>query len=137
MTSSGGHIEVEREHLLIALAPYFFPLTLFFLIIAHSILQFLGLTYMFIAYTEYLIMGALLGWHTVTSIQVIAQGQLEIERIGLFLSLSIIYVLFFFWTGLFISILIPDFYLADFLSLSYKQIITAYSHCVNIIFNGL
>lgn len=129
LSKTGGHVVVERENLFVALAPYFFPLPVLVLALIHLLIRGIGIRYAIVGYVEYVLFGFFLGWHVVTSLQIIIYGQQEIFRIGLFFSLSLIYALFFFWSGLFLSLLISDFYLADFFALSYKKIISGYYHC--------
>ncbi|MEW6535151.1 MAG: hypothetical protein AB1454_05970 [Candidatus Auribacterota bacterium] len=126
VTAKGGYIDAEREHLLVALAPYFFPLPMLLLLFAHSIIVLFGVWHRPVVYIEYCFTGLLIARHVIDSVNAIMDGQIEINRFGLFFSLSCIYSLLFLWSGLFLSIFLADFYLADFIVMSYKQITLVY-----------
>jgi len=126
LNSKGGHVEVERLNLVATLGPYFFSIPFAGLIIIHCAIIFLITPNPLVLYTEYTAAGFFLGWHVVTSFHVIRLGQTELKRQGLFFSICAIFTIFLFLNGMFLCILSPNFYLANFFKLSYKETIEIY-----------
>ncbi|MCB1194794.1 hypothetical protein KDK77_01290 [bacterium] len=123
---NSGYVEVDRESVLGALAPYFFPIPLLIVAAAHGIFSILHIMNPALRGVEFFALGLGIGWHVVSSVVVLFQDHRDISQTGLFFSLSIIYTLFLFWCGLFTTILSPYFYLADFFAVSYKEITFIY-----------
>ena len=126
-----GYVDVDKETVLGALAPYFFPIPLFLIVLGHGMLSLCHIRNPMVYYVEYGLLGFFIGWHVLTSLLIMYQEQFEITRIGLFFALSVIYALFLFWCGLFVSIISPDFCLADFVSVSYKEVTSIYTTIIH------
>lgn len=125
VSRDGGHVDVERHSAIAALAPYYFSIPLAVLVMVHGLLLLAGWMHEWVRYTEYVCVGFIIGWHVITSVTVIRQEQDELKSEGLFFSFSLIYMFFFFWNGLLLSVIAAHFYVADFLRLGYKETIFA------------
>ncbi|MCD6460245.1 hypothetical protein J7L67_06220 [bacterium] len=136
LDKKGGHIEVERLNVIAALGPYFFSIPFAVLIIFHSSLIFFTNPHPLLLYSEYTACGFFIGWHIVTSFHVIRLGQNELKRLGVFFSICAILFIFLFLNGIFLSILSPNFYLANYFKLSYKETINIYSKLFQLIINA-
>ncbi len=129
VSRAGGHVETENYSVIAAFAPYFFSIPMALLAAVHLILWIAGSIPVWVRYTEYCIAGFIIGWHIVTTVKVVVQEQSELKQEGLFFSFSAIYAFFFFWNGLFLSVLSPNFYVADFIRLGYKETIFVLIRC--------
>ena len=134
--SRGGHVEVERMNLFAALAPYFFPIPLCLLSILHILLHLTGLNIKYYLFVEYFVAGFFYARHIIITFQILRLGQSDTRSTGLMLSSCVICTLFCFWSSLFIIIIAPNFYLADFLRLSYKEISSGYFFCYKLFLNS-
>ena len=135
LNQKGGHVEVERLNLIAALGPYFFSIPFAGLIIIHSIIIFFIQPNPLLLYTEYTAAGFFLGWHIVTSFHVIRLGQTELKQQGVLFSVCAISIIFLLINGTFLCILSPNFYLANYFKLSYKETIDIYSKLILLILN--
>jgi len=134
--SDGGHVEVEKLNIFAALAPYFFPIPLALLAGGHILIGLAGLNNKYYLLTEYFLTGFFYTRHIITTFQILIPGQPDTRPSGLILSSSLIATLFFFWSSFFIIIVTPNFYLADFLALSYKEISSGYFFYYKLFLNS-
>ena len=133
VSRNGGHVEAENHSIVAALAPYFFSIPLALLVSLHCVIWIINWMQPWIRYTEYVIAGFIIGWHVITTVQVVAQEQSELKHEGLFFSFSAIYAFFFFWNGLLLSIISAHFYVADFIRLGYKETILVLIRCGHLL----
>ncbi|MDD5676594.1 MAG: hypothetical protein PHW60_01205 [Kiritimatiellae bacterium] len=90
--ASSGHVKLSQSNWLIALAPYFFPLYTFVVIIAYYLLL------VFFDLRPYVLcwlglVGFTLGFHYVFTIYALAQGQQDVRDYGRLFSFSAIYLM--------------------------------------------
>lgn len=92
VSGSGGQVKLSQSNWLIALAPYFFPLYTFIVILAYYILL------IFFDLRPYVsvwlgLVGFTLGFHFTFTIYALAQGQQDVYDYGRLFSFGIIYLM--------------------------------------------
>jgi len=92
VSGSGGHVKLSQSNWLIALAPYFFPLYTFVVILAYYILL------IFFELRPYALVwlglvGFTLGFHGVFTIYALAQDQQDVRDYGRLFSFGAIYLM--------------------------------------------
>ncbi|MBI2441079.1 MAG: hypothetical protein HYV35_06880 [Lentisphaerae bacterium] len=104
--AQSGHVKLSQSNWLIALAPYFFPLYTFIVILAYyGGLIFFDLRPYTMAWLG--LVGFTLGFHLTFTIQAIAQGQGDIRAYGRFFSLSMVYFVNLLVIGLVLLLVAP------------------------------
>lgn len=92
VSGSGGHVKLSQSNWLIALAPYFFPLYTFVIILAYYILLiFFDLRPYALVWLG--LVGFTLGFHFVFTIYALAQDQQDVRDYGRLFSFSAIYLI--------------------------------------------
>jgi len=92
VAGSGGYVKLSQSNWLIALAPYFFPLYTFIVILAYYILLiFFDLRPYALAWL--VLVGFTLGFHCVFTIYALAQDQQDVRDYGRLFSFNVIYLM--------------------------------------------
>lgn len=92
VAGSGGHVKLSQSNWLIALAPYFFPLYTFIVILAYYLLLiFFDLRPYALVWLG--LVGFTLGFHCMFTIYALAQDQQDVRDYGRLFSFSVIYLM--------------------------------------------
>ena len=113
----GGYIKTEKVNIIIALAPYSFPLYTIFIIGAHKILSYV-ISSDLLSLPMYFLFGVSLSFHIIVTIHYLQIEQPDLKRYGYFSSL----VLIFSWSIVIVAILLASMFerieIAEYLSKS-------------------
>lgn len=117
ISGSGGSVTVDKTNFLIVLAPYFFPLYTFIIVILYFIIdkRFIDFVIFFIGFT--------LSFHIALTVFSMRAKQKDFKEVGLLFSLSFIYIVNIMIVTAIFSMISPQYYYLNFLNEAWKVVL--------------
>jgi amino acid permease len=110
ISEEGGSVTIDKTNFLIILAPYFFPLYTFLVVLLYFIVdkKYIDFVIFFIGFT--------LSFHLVLTLFSIKQRQKDLKEVGILFSLSFVYCINLLIIVIIFSIISPQYYILNFLN---------------------
>lgn len=128
-TANGGCVVVSKTNIIIILAPYFFPLYTFIIILGHFILAgFFNMTMFFPVFI--FLAGFSFCFHLILTAYMLFLGQQDIKEFGTFFSLTFIYLFNIFSLCIIAAFISPQIDLDEIYITLYKYIQIRYINLI-------
>lgn len=134
VSSTGGRVVVSKSNFLINLAPYFFPIYTFLILLFYWLLSFIFYVEQYFGIFLFLI-GFTLAFHIALNFFALRQQQSDVHEVGYVFSLSFIYVVNILIIILIIKMIFPtEIKYMDFIIISFNKTKEVYLLVVSLLY---